>query len=161
MAMVKCSECGKEISGTAAACPGCGRQPKKPIGTMRVIAIIIFVAFVYKMTTATSERIQNVATSSLPAAPSTPDPTYDLVLKTPAEREADKIARAKRAKERAKQAKKEGVLLGMSEAEVVASSWGKPRKINTTTRATGVRAQWVYDGGYLYFENGVLTSIQN
>ena len=57
--------------------------------------------------------------------------------------------------------KLEGVSIGMTAADAVASSWGKPRKINRTTRANSVREQWVYDGGYLYFDNGVLTSIQN
>jgi SOS-response transcriptional repressor LexA len=33
--------------------------------------------------------------------------------------------------------------------------------VNRTTFARGVHEQWVYDGGYLYFEDGVLTTIQN
>ena len=41
------------------------------------------------------------------------------------------------------------------------SSWGKPRKVNRSTYTFGVHEQWVYDGGYLYFEDGKLTSIQN
>ncbi|MES2634066.1 MAG: hypothetical protein V4669_13915 [Pseudomonadota bacterium] len=57
--------------------------------------------------------------------------------------------------------KKEGVRIGMSPEEVILSSWGKPRKINRTTTATRQREQWVYDGGYLYFENGILVTIQN
>ena len=41
-------------------------------------------------------------------------------------------------------------------------SWGKPKSINKSTGAWGVHEQWVYgDGNYLYFENGILTSIQN
>lgn len=57
--------------------------------------------------------------------------------------------------------KKQGVSIGMSQADAVASSWGRPEKVNRTTNAYGTREQWVYDGSYLYFENGVLTSIQN
>ena len=60
--------------------------------------------------------------------------------------------------------KREGVSLGMSPDDVLASSWGKPDKINRTTRASGTREQWVYReriSGYLYFQNDVLTSIQN
>jgi hypothetical protein len=57
--------------------------------------------------------------------------------------------------------KSEGASIGMSPDQVLASSWGKPRKINTTTTAQGERQQWVYSGGYLYFTNGVLTAIQN
>lgn len=59
--------------------------------------------------------------------------------------------------------KKGGVQLGMTKKQVVEqTSWGKPNKINTTTNQNGSREQWVYgDGNYLYFTNGVLTSIQN
>lgn len=56
----------------------------------------------------------------------------------------------------------EGVRVGMSKEDVLASSWGKPEKINTTTTARLTREQWVYGGrNYLYFENGVLVTIQN
>ena len=56
-----------------------------------------------------------------------------------------------------------GVVIGMSANKVInESSWGKPRSVNTTTTAAGVREQWVYGGNnYLYFTNGVLTAIQN
>lgn len=57
--------------------------------------------------------------------------------------------------------KKEGVTLGMTQERVLQSNWGKPRKINTTTTQLGTREQWVYGGSYLYFENGILTTIQN
>ena len=62
----------------------------------------------------------------------------------------------------AKEKKSKGVAIGMSAADIVASSWGKPQKINSTTRASGTHEQWVYGGGnYLYLEDGVLTSIHN
>lgn len=76
-----------------------------------------------------------------------------------------KIANAKLAvidaKAEAKRKKSQGVNIGMTMDEVRASSWGKPRKINRTIHATSEREQWVYDGGYLYFSNGILNSIQN
>jgi hypothetical protein len=73
-----------------------------------------------------------------------------------------KAEELKRIQAIAKQKKSEGVRLGMTPADVEASSWGKPQKINTTTNKWGESQQWVYgNGGYLYFENGVLTSIQN
>lgn len=58
-------------------------------------------------------------------------------------------------------AKAQGVYVGMNSAQVLASNWGKPRKVNRTTTATGVTEQWVYRGGFLYFSDGVLTGIQN
>lgn len=50
----------------------------------------------------------------------------------------------------------------MTKQDVLDSSWGAPKKINTTTTQYGVHEQWVYGGGnYLYFDDGILTSIQN
>lgn len=74
------------------------------------------------------------------------------------------IAAAERKEQEAdrKQKRSQGVRLGMTKEDVLASSWGRPEKINTTTNVYGTHEQWVYGGGnYLYFENGVLTSIQN
>ena len=77
-----------------------------------------------------------------------------------------KVAAEEKAKrdlaEEKKNWKKEGVSIGMSAERVLLSNWGKPEKINRTTNKFGEREQWVYgSGNYLYFENGVLTSIQN
>jgi len=59
-------------------------------------------------------------------------------------------------------AKTQGVRIGMTQQEVLDSSWGKPNKVNRTITANGTREQWVYDnGGYLYIDNGILTAIQN
>lgn len=50
--------------------------------------------------------------------------------------------------------------IGMTQEEVI-ESIGKPKDINKTTTANGVSEQWVYDGyKYLYFEDGVLVTIQ-
>ncbi|BCZ47613.1 hypothetical protein psyc5s11_36800 [Clostridium gelidum] len=58
--------------------------------------------------------------------------------------------------------KTKGVSIGMTKSEVLASSWGKPKDINKTTTKYGTNEQWVYSGNrYLYFDNGILTSIQN
>jgi hypothetical protein len=66
------------------------------------------------------------------------------------------------AKRDAMSKKQRGVTIGMTPEEVVASSWGKPKSINRTTTASGVREQWVYGGGnYLYFMNGKLDAVQN
>ena len=51
--------------------------------------------------------------------------------------------------------------IGMTKAEVRKSLWGEPEDINKTTTAYGTREQWVYSGNrYIYFENGIVTSIQ-
>ena len=45
MAMIKCPECGKEISSKAEACPNCGmpirgRQKKEPSSVAKILKII-------------------------------------------------------------------------------------------------------------------------
>lgn len=56
---------------------------------------------------------------------------------------------------------KKQVRRGMT-TEQCRAAWGRPRDINRTTGSYGVHEQWVYDGyNYLYFEDGILTTIQN
>lgn len=54
--------------------------------------------------------------------------------------------------------------IGMS-AEDAQKVWGRPVRINRSTTAAGTREQWVYGYGhkheYLYFQNGVLVTIQD
>lgn len=53
------------------------------------------------------------------------------------------------------------VVVGMTR-EQCRESWGSPNRVNKTTTAYTLREQWVYSSSrYLYFENGVLTTIQN
>lgn len=51
-----------------------------------------------------------------------------------------------------------------SNVEISPKWWGGPEKINTTKTARGTREQWVFGNEharwYLYFDNGVLTGIQ-
>lgn len=59
------------------------------------------------------------------------------------------------------------VRIGSTQQEVVEDGWGRPSGINTTTTANRVSEQWWYldqsyseRRRYLYFENGILTAIQ-
>ncbi len=79
-------------------------------------------------------------------------------------------AAAMSTKQRAEEQKQEmagrkasGVQLGMTRERVLQSSWGYPSDINRTTNLRGVSEQWVYrsSGRYLYFESGILTTIQD
>ena len=52
------------------------------------------------------------------------------------------------------------VSVGMSEDQA-RLSWGQPQHINTSVNAANKEEQWVYgNGDYLYFTNGMLTSVQ-
>ncbi|WJF84126.1 hypothetical protein QRA13_06145 [Bacillus velezensis] len=54
------------------------------------------------------------------------------------------------------------IAIGMTKQEVVQlKDWGRPKSIHKTTTASGINEQWVYGiSRYLYFDNGVLTTIQ-
>ena len=56
------------------------------------------------------------------------------------------------------------IAIGMT-SEQVMWSWGPPSKRNTTTTGGGTHEQWIYGNPlskaqYVYFDNGVLTTIQ-
>lgn len=93
--------------------------------------------------------------------------TVDAKLRATREAQAterarrDKVAAIAAAAAEKARKRREGVHIGMTQQDALDSSWGRPRKVNRTTTARGEREQWVYDGGYLYFEGGVLTTIQN
>ena len=93
------------------------------------------------------------------------DVTAAEPLRVKLQAQQDKIAAADAkkadAEDRARR-RKEGVHIGMTQDEVLKSSWGRPQSINTTTYTFGTHEQWVYGGrNYLYFENGILKTIQN
>ena len=78
-----------------------------------------------------------------------------------AKEEAEKEAEEAEIQRKA-EAKTKGVKIGMTQEQVLESSWGEPEDINRTTYTFGVHEQWCYQGyNYLYFEDGVLTTIQN
>lgn len=53
--------------------------------------------------------------------------------------------------------------IGMTKEQVIKrTNWGAPNDINRTITAGGIREQWVFGiGRYLYFANGILTTIQD
>lgn len=57
------------------------------------------------------------------------------------------------------------VVIGMTSEQAI-RAWGKPTKVNKTIGVGYSSEQWVYDNGaigrsqYLYFDNGVLRSMQ-
>ena len=51
--------------------------------------------------------------------------------------------------------------IGMTKTEVENSTWGRPNKINKTTTTYGIAEQWCYSNyRYIYFKDGIVTSIQ-
>ena len=71
-------------------------------------------------------------------------------------------------KEKVKKAKEEEELahsdpkIGMTVEEVLKCAWGKPDHINKDTYSWGTQEQWCYSNNrYVYFENGIVTSISD
>lgn len=52
------------------------------------------------------------------------------------------------------------VFIGMT-AEQARMSWGKPEEVNRTITGNVKHEQWIYGNSYLYFENALLSGIQN
>lgn len=51
--------------------------------------------------------------------------------------------------------------IGMSQEDVLLSSWGEPTEKNTTKTASDTNEQWIYPHGrYIYFKDGVVSTIQ-
>jgi hypothetical protein len=62
---------------------------------------------------------------------------------------------------RAHQLKAPSLRIGMSEEDVTKCGWGAPQHVNRNVNGHHVQEQWVYERGYLYFEDGKLATIQN
>ena len=219
MALIKCRECGKDVSAAAKTCPSCGiKDPKgrdwRSLGIASV-ATVALVAFCQRQTDAPHVPTKSAAATSAAASQPADDQliaeynarrekeqadrnaafaknktkvmaqiqralaagdsakAYKLVVDAGATNDPDFKKLSDRARTRfdadqtkiAKaEARKQGVTIGMTKEQVLGSSWGKPSSVNRSIYAFGTHEQWVYDryhNGYLYFENDVLTSIQN
>jgi hypothetical protein len=190
MALIECKQCGAHVSGKASSCPACG-APRKNINPLWWVflglgGLWLLVSSVISSGPSGSESTFDLAracakvrtleynaliekkdflgaSEQMAACTTLADqPQYKKLQKAAELAHYEKAEEVRVKAAEAKMRKSQGVSVGMTEEEVLASNWGKPKRINTTTRASGVSAQWVYDGGgYLYFEDGVLRTIQN
>lgn len=91
------------------------------------------------------------------------DPELQRMLKLADDKSSAETAAAAKRDAAAKQreTKRQGVLIGMTKEQVLASSWGRPQRVNTTGLPGSTREQWVYGNGqYLYFHDDILVSWQ-
>lgn len=122
-----------------------------------------------------------VSLSSLAQAPQQVEPGADVKdaeALAIMNKKLDKLLKEKEEKERAEVQKRNALIekqpskfrklilkgqicLGMNPVQV-GLSLGKPEHVNRTTHRGGVHEQWVYTKGlYVYFENGLVTAIQD
>jgi hypothetical protein len=153
MALTKCKECGTEISSKAESCPKCGAKNVKHYGCGTLILILIILGIFVGLFSGGSD-------TSTSQTQTTPPPQQEVAL-TP----KGKIIKAKHPawkNDVCNTVANKQVYIGMN-AEQAKAAWGKPYKINETTGTYGTHQQWVmheYGNTYLYFQNGILTSIQ-
>lgn len=77
MAIVKCKECGRELSTKAEACPKCGAKQKRPSGCLKVV-LFLLLAFIALAIIAPFVNDKNTSnSSSTPAPAAAPAATVD------------------------------------------------------------------------------------
>jgi len=87
---------------------------------------------------------------------------YILTASPPDIAETERKTKAKEAAAAKAWKARGGVRIGMTQKQVIASAWGRPESVNKTIGSFGTHEQWVYgNGNFLYFENGILKTIQN
>lgn len=146
----KCKYCAMMISSDAKICPHCRKKQSSSFGGL-FIAGTCFTLLIILSRACSEDNTQST--------PAIPTPVVHLT-------EKGKKVKAKHTSWKnevcnAIGAKK--IFIGMNQDQVKAA-WGKPYKINSSTGSYGVHEQWVmsegFGGDYLYFQNGVLTSMQ-
>lgn len=146
MAEKKCRFCAMIVPKEASFCPFCRKQLKTSFG-VKLFAGLMLTGFV--------------------AAALTPAEKKSVV---PKQQEINLTEKGKKVKNKHPEWDNDvcntiaagKIHPGMTPAHVRAS-WGKPYKINTTISGNHKSEQWVmseYGGQYVYFDNGILTSIQ-
>lgn len=68
MALIKCDECGSEVSSAAKACPKCGAKPRKAVGLLGWLFVLFAAYLAYNL-------------FSPPSAPHMPPPTPEEIAR--------------------------------------------------------------------------------
>lgn len=120
------------------------------LSTAFFAAAILVNAQVYKCT----DKSGNVAYGDAPCAES-----GEVI---PIDNQGTLHEGARRAVDRRRGGEAERPQIGMTTEKVRSMQypWNMPLRVNKTTNARGMYEQWVYSGIYLYFDDGILTAIQ-
>ena len=159
--MKYCSKCGAEMLDDAVICEKCNHQvanyktPPKTIKTkifiMSFFALLVIVFFFLIYSIVNYHIVQNGIERFHQQAEDAVDSTTQMKNRLSNELLQQEIQKGKKGKP----------TLGMTRYQVRNTSWGEPIDINKTTTKYGTEEQWVYsDYKYLYFEDGILVSIQ-
>lgn len=154
MALTKCKECGAEVSNKAEACPKCGAKVRKTYGCGTLILIFIVLAIFGSIFNGPEKQTSTTDTKTSQAAAEEPLTEKGKKVKQKHPDWSNRVSNSVGDKK---------IFIGMTDHQVIAA-WGPPHKVNTTTGTYGSHEQWVMhdspDSDYVYFQNGILTSIQ-
>lgn len=91
MALIKCHECGNDVSTEAAACPKCGAKPKKPQNKtpvwQKIFIVLIFgfglISWIELASNSTNTPIQNIQSDAGSASGEDQEHTQKEAVQTP------------------------------------------------------------------------------
>lgn len=159
--MKYCTKCGADMLDEVVICEKCNHQVtnckttqktiKSKIYIMSFFALFVIVLFFliysiidYRRVQNGTERLQQRAEDAVNSTTQMKNRLSDELL----QKEIQKGTKG-------------NPTLGMTQYQVRNTSWGNPKDINKTITKYGTNEQWVYDDyRYLYFEDGILVSIQ-
>lgn len=149
----KCKYCAMMIPEDAKVCPHC--RKKQGMGFFKALGALLLIFFIISMfSVALSPPHTKTASQPSPMAPEETLTPKGKKVKDKHPGWSNDICNTIAEKK---------IRVGFT-SEQAAAAWGKPYKINTTTGTYGTSEQWVMydsiDSSYLYFDNGILTSIQ-
>ncbi len=149
-----CPHCRQEVDPKASRCPHCqGKIYQWTLGRKLILGLLVLLGISIAMATASPSPARSPEVAAQEAA------ELAAWQKTPAGQLCAKHPDWKRPACDAIVEKK--VMVGMSKEQAIVA-WGKPKDINTTATAGGTHEQWVYNSGtYIYFDDGILSAIQN
>ena len=86
MALVKCVECGAEVSTSAVACTKCGKPPRRRTGfwgkiAIAIVAVLLFVIVIANV--AAHNRRASPDTTAVPGAPAGQSASAPVSANTP------------------------------------------------------------------------------
>jgi len=156
----KCKHCAMMIPEDAKICPHCRKTLGWTLPAKIGLVVLILWAIGYAISGSPDKSGTNqTASSTSPSESRSTQPDIPLTQKGQKVKEKHTLW----SNDDCNTIAEKKIHIGMTEDQVRVA-WGKPYRINTTTGSYGEHAQWVMHDSihsdYLYFDNGVLTSIQ-
>lgn len=165
----KCKYCAMMIPKEAKICPHCRKKQGMSLLVKFALGFIGFILLVGNFPSFIGDKNKGGLASGIPSL----DDYKESAKKAAAEVDSRIQLNEKGKKLKAKHSDwsndvcntiaEKNIRIGMTREQVTVA-WEKPYKVNTTTGAYGEHEQWVMressNSDYLYFDNGVLSSIQ-